>query len=394
MVKIHIVGAEHSFTHDACEIRYPKEEEGDTREFIPYEHKELVTALVEAKIPKSEPAIVPLWNSNTGTVEMDKQERTIKLFSRKAGLIHDIWPQQIVFKLAVKDGGIFSESKIFSVKVAWEQCSGFFKKYKIGRNNFVAKGATTIACDAFLREAKPRDGLLCGENLLRDRSLTASDEEVTNLNNFTIFSIFNKLPNSFPGQPRVSLGCISMGLDGDEIPYEFIDYYKGMLDMSEIEQAQDLPLSMPKILFILRYEESKALMLMEMDGGTSGESPWEAPEIESGLDFYDEVGRVFEPLSLKVSDLFKNKFNSGDNCVFYGFGSCYMWVCPALNISVHGYDKKLVQKCAEIQVLHLKSLLDAGIELPNTAVKELNRFAKDPGSLNLAAGCEPDNPKK
>lgn len=392
MGKIHIVGAEHSFTHDACEFRYPIEEKGDTREFIPYEHKELVSALIEAKIPKREPALVPLWNSNAGTVEMSKQDLTVKLFLRQAGSINDIWPQQIVFKLAVKDGRISSESKIFSVKVAWEQCSGFFKKFKIGTNNFIAKGATTIACDAFIKEAKPRDGLLCGENLLRDRSLTASDEEVTNPNNFTIFSTFNKLPNSFPGQHKVSLGCISVGLEGDEIPYEFIDYYKDMLDMSEIEQAQDLPLSMPKILFILRYDESKALMLMEMDGGSSTESPWEAPEIGSGLDFYDEVGRVFEPLSLKVSDLFKDKFNRGSNCVFYGFGSCYMWVCPVLNISVHGYDKKLVKKCAEIQVRHLKSLLDAGIELSETAVKELNRFSKDPGSLNLAADSEPECP--
>ena len=391
MGKIHIVGKKHSFTYDAYEIRYPKKE-GDTRKFIPHAHKELVSALMEKTIPVKEPALVPLWNSNAGTVEMSKQNRTVNLFLRKAGSIHDMWPQQIVFKLAVKNGGISSESKIFSVSVAKEQCSGFFKKYNIDTNQFNGKGATTEAADAFLIEAKPGDGLLCSENLLNAEGLDISDEEVTNPNNFTIFSTFNKMPISFTGQPKVSLGCISMGLEGNEIPYEFIDYYKDMLDMSEIEQAQDLPLSMPKILFILRYEESKALMLMEMDGGTSAESPWEAPEIGSGLDFYDEVGRVFESLSLKVSDLFKNKFNSGDNCVFYGFGSSYMWVCPALNISVHGYDKELVQKCAEIQVRHLKSLLDAGIELPKPAVAELKRFAKDPGSLKLAADSEPDGP--
>ncbi len=391
MGKIHIVGEEHSFTYDACESRYPKKK-GDTRKFIPYGHKELVSALMEKTISVKEPALVPLWNSNAGTVEMGRQDRTVNLFLRKAGSIHDIWPQQTVFKLTVKNGSISSESKIFSVGVAEKQCSGFFKKHNIDASQFNGKGATTKAAAAFIKEAKSGDGLLCSENLLNAEGLDISDEEVTNPNNFTIFSTFNKMPIPFPGKPKVSLGCISMGLDRNEIPYEFIDYYKDMLDMSEIEQAQDLPLSMPKILFILRYEESKALMLMEMDGGTSAESPWEAPEIGSGLDFYDEVGRVFESLSLKVSDLFKNKFNSGDNCVFYGFGSSYMWVCPALNISVHGYDKELVQKCAEIQVRHLKSLLDAGIELPKPAVAELKRFAKDPGSLKLAADSEPDGP--
>ncbi len=106
MGKIHIVGKEHSFTYDACEIRYPKKE-GDTRKFIPHAHKELVSALMEKTIPVKEPALVPLWNSNAGTVEMSKQDRTVNLFLRKAGSIHDMWPQQIVFKLAIKNGGIF-----------------------------------------------------------------------------------------------------------------------------------------------------------------------------------------------------------------------------------------------------------------------------------------------
>lgn len=391
MGKIHIVGKEHSFTYEACKVRYP-EEQGGSHEFIPHSHQEIVSALLEKTITIEEPSVVPLWNSNTGTVEMSTQDFTVRLFQRKAGPIHDMWPQQIVFKLAVKNGGISSESKIFSVKVAKEQCSGFFKKYNIGTNQFDGKGSTTEAADAFLKEAKPGDGLLCSEDLLETKGLTASDEEVTNPNNFTIFSTFNKMPISFLGQHKVSLGCISVGLDGNEIPTEFIDYYKSMLEMSEIEQAEDASLSMPKILFILRYEESKALMLMEMDGGTSAESPWEAPEIESGLDFYDEVGRIFESLSLKVSDLFKNKFTIGNDCAFYGFGSSYMWVCPALNISVHGYDKDLVRTCAKVQVLHLKSLLDAGIELPEHAISVLQRFADNPAILKLSPDSVPDSP--
>lgn len=391
MGKVHIVGEEYSFTYDACKDRYPEEKE-DPREYVPYEHPKLVSALIEAKIPKREPAIVPLWNSNAGTVEMDKQEMTIKLFSRKAGLIHDIWPQQIVFKLAAKDGGISSASKIFSVKVAWEQCSGFFKKYKIGKNNFVAKGATTIAYDAFLKEAKPRDGLLCSESLVKAKRLTASDEEVTNPNNFTIFSTFNKLPISFPGRHKVSLGCISVGLEGTELPSAFIDYYHDMLDTSEYEQASDVSLTMPKILFILRYEKSKALMLMEFGECPSDKSPWEVPEIESDLDFYDEVGRIYEPLSLKVSNLFKSKFDSGADCVFYGFGSCYIWASPALSISVHGYDKDLVRKCADVQVSYLRSLMNAGMELSVAAKDVLQRFADDPSILKLSPDSVPDSP--
>lgn len=391
MGKIHIVGKKHSFTHDACEIRYPQKRRG-TRKFVAYTHKELVSALMDEAIPIKEPVLVPLWNSNAGTVEMTKQDRTVKLFLGKAGFILDIWPQQIVFKLAVKNGKISSKSRIFSVGVAKEQCSKFFKKNNIPTSQFVGKGATTEAADAFLNGAEPGDGLLCSEKLLNAHNLNILDEEVTNQNNFTIFSTFNKLPVSFKGKPKVSLGCISVGLDGNEIPYEFIDYYKGMLDISELEKSQDSSLIMPKILFILRYEESKALMLMEMYAGTSNKSPWETPEIETDLDFHDEVGRVFESLSAKVSELFRNSLNSNENCVFYGFGSCYMWACPALNISVHGYDRELVQKCAEIQVLHLKSLLDAGLELPDPAVTELRRFERDPAKLKLSITSKPETP--
>ena len=391
MGKTHIVGEEHSFTYDACDDRYPQKR-GSAREFVPYGHKELVSALMEKTISVKEPALVPLWNSNAGTVEMGRQDRTVNLFLRKAGSIHDIWPQQIVFKLTVKNGSISSESKIFSVGVAEKQCSGFFKKHNIGSSQFNGTGATTEAAKAFIDGAKPGDGLLCSENLLKFNEFVISEEEVTNPNNFTIFSTFNKLPNSLSGKPKISLGCISVGLDDNEIPYEFIDYYKNMLDMSEIEDVKDSPLSMPRILFVLRYEESKALMLMEMDSGTSAKSPWEAPDIGSDLDFHDEVGRVYNALSLQVSDLFKNNFKGSDDCVFYGFGSSYMWVCPALNISVHGYDKELVRSCANVQVFHLKTLLDSGIEFSPSAKTILRRFARDSSRLKLSPDSEPDFP--
>jgi prephenate dehydratase len=392
MKKIHIVGAKHSFTHETCNLRYP-ENQGDPYEFISHKHRELVLSLVEEKIPIDEPAIVPLWNSNTGTVEMTEQNSTVKLFTREAGIILDMYPQQIIFKLAVKNGAISSKSHIYSVKVAKEQCYGFLKKHNIlNPDQFQRFDSTTDAADAFIQSAKAGDGLLCSEKLLKDRKITSSDEDVTNPNNFTIFSTFNKMPVLFPSQHKVSLGCISVGLEGNELPIEFIDYYKSMLLLPEIEQTKNAMEAMPKILFILRYDESKALMLMEMDGGDSKNSPWEEPEIESGLDFYDEVGKIFEPFSLKVSELFKGRFANGDECVFYGFGLCYMWVCPALNISVHGYDKDLVRACANVQVRHLKSLLDSGVDLPKTSIDVLRRFEENPDVLKLSPDSVPDSP--
>lgn len=392
MGKIHIVGKAYSFTYNACKTRYP-ERQSDAHEFVDHEQPELVAFLLEKKINKDESAVVPLWNSNFGTVNMDRRQLTGELFLQKAGPIYDLWPEQIIFKLFVKNGVLTGESRIFSVKVAAKQCSRFFAQLGISESDrFKWRKSTTAAADFFLKKAKSYDGLLCGEDLLKAKGLIPLDEEVTNPNNFTIFSTFNKMPILFPGSHRISLGCIVVDLDGNELPTEFIDYYKNMVSIPEIEKAKDVFLAMPKILFVLRYEESRALMLLEMDSGGLKESPWEIPEIESGLDFYDEVGRICESFASNVSELFRNRFNCSKGCVFYGYGDSYVWSCPALNVSVHGYDKELVLTCARIQVLHLKSLLDAGIELPKLAVTELKRFEKNPASLKLSADSEPKCP--
>lgn len=392
MGKIHIVGTTYSFTYNACAMRYP-ERKGDPHEFISHTHPDLVSLLLEKQINKDESAIAPLWNSNAGTVDMDKRQLTGELFLQKAGSIYDLWPEQIVFKLFVKNGDFTKRSRIFSVKVASKQCSKFLAKIGVSESKrFKGLNSTTDAADTFFKNAKQYDGLLCGEDLLRAKGLTPLDEEVTNPSNFTIFSTFNKMPIRFPDGHRMSLGCIVVDLDGNELPTEFIDYYKNMVNMHEIEKAPDVFLAMPKILFVLRYEESRALMLLEIDSGGLKESPWEVPEIESGLDFYDEVGRIYESFASNVSDLYRSRFNCSKGCVFYGYGDSYVWACPGLNVSVHGYDKDLVRSCALVQVHHLKSLLDAGIDLPKIAVNELKRFRKDPGSLKLATDSEPDGP--
>lgn len=392
MVKIHIVGTEYSFTYNACKRRYPQQQSAP-QEFISHEQPDLVALLLEGKVPEDESAVAPLWNSNSATVDMGKRQGTGRLFLQKGGAIYDLWPEQIVFKLFVKDGALTEKSWIFSVKVAAKQCSRFFADIGVSQSQqFKESTSTTAAAKRFIQEARSYDGLLCSGELLESMGLEPLDEEATNPNNFTIFSTFNKVPVNFPGPHTISLASIVVDLDGNELPTEFIEYYKDMLSVPEIEKAADACLAIPKILFILRYEESRALMLLEMDAAGFQDSPWESPEIESGLDFYDEVGRIYESFALKVARLFKQAFNCSEGCVFYGYGDSYVWACPGLNVSVHGYDKELVRTCARVQLLHLKSLLDAGIEFPEPAVTELKRFEQDPASLKLAVDSEPDAP--
>jgi len=396
MSTLHIVGTKHSFTYDATKQRYPIVDEQYT--FKDYTHPELVGALLDRKIPSGDSAIVPLWNSNTGTVDFDRQTKTANLFL-EAGPIHDLWPREIVFGLATREEPLSGDSDIFSVKVAKSQCSLFLKQINVlDSNRFKDYESTTKAADAFRDKAKSNDGLLCSENLLKYRGLEASNTTVTNRHNFTIFSTFNYVPISSSTVHKISLGCFLFNVTGNELPTEFIRYYKNLLTIEEIQESQDVSFAMPKILFVWRYESSKALVLLEMDAGDYTESPWPPPDIESEesesqeWSFCEQVGRIYEPFSGNIAHLFTNRFDTSSGCVFYGYGDCYMWVCPSLNLSVQGFDKDLVLTCARIQVLHLKSLLDAGIELPGPAVTELKRFEQDPANLKLSADSEPDGP--
>lgn len=397
MPTIHIVGADYSFTHDATKQRYGIVDDGQYT-FIDHEHPELVSSLLDKKISPAHSAVVPLWNSNTGTVNFDRQTKTADLFL-KARPVHDLWPQQIIFKLAIKNKHLTDESNIFSVKVARSQCSLFLKQIKLlDPDRFKEHPSTTAAADSFIDNAQLNDGLLCSEALLNSKRLKSSDVNVTNPHNFTIFSTFNTIPSGSPNGCPISLGCVLVNLTGNELPTEFIRYYKNLLTMEEIQESQDVSFIMPKILFIWRYESSKALLLLEMDVEDYTENPWPPPDIDSEeselqeWDFCDQVGRIYEPFSGNIVHLFTNIFDVSKECVFYGYGDCYTWVCPALNISVQGFDKDLVKTCAKTQVLHLKDLVDAGNDVPLSTKHMLRLLQKDEANLKLAADSEPDGP--
>src|SRR3989339_1356581 len=119
MANIYIVGRENSFTHEACLARY-----GGTHSYkFGCKHPELVKLLIENSVDEKDAAVVPLWNSNAGTINMSdekNQDNVVKLLTKEAGVIVDIWPHHILFNQGVKAGLAFDTNKgnIFSVEVA------------------------------------------------------------------------------------------------------------------------------------------------------------------------------------------------------------------------------------------------------------------------------------
>lgn len=350
---------------------------------MPHDHSELIDALMQNTIPKSETSVVPMWNSNSGLIDMDKKNKIAEVFLGKAGEILDFWTKEIFYSLGLKGERLSEGGKIYSVRVASEQCSKFLKEISVYgkmRKRFIGRNTTTDAANSFIAEASEGDGLLCSRELLLEKSIEPKRDNVQNPYNMTIFSTLNSIPISLSRGTlkKYSLGCILADLSGNELPSEFIDYWRSLFPPLEAEKTEDVLFNMPKILFILRYRDAKALLLLEMPIPNNIDNPWPipdrepAPEIESLIVSCEQVGKLFKSFVGEEKNLLLNKFIvAEEEIIFYGIGETFIWGAPALNIFVHGFDPKLIQECVWLQILHLKSLMDYGIPMEQVAKKLL-----------------------
>lgn len=394
--KVHIVGEKNSFTFNACVNRYP-----NGYEFRSHSHADLVNNLLEKKIPIDESSVVPLWNSNVGTIDMDRRTKTSQIFLGTAGNIVDLWPEQIIFELGVQGNGELSTNcDIYSVHVAKDQCSRFLKSISVhGSNRFKGDNTTTDAANSFKTSAKQGDGLLCGNELLNSERLT-SKGNYANPYNMTVFSVINSLPINREKKGHVySLACILVDLNGDTIPIDFVDYWKGLLPEHVAEKTENLLLEMPKIMFIIRHEDAKALLLLEMPSLDFSENPWPAPDIieidpsvdrKSEIVSCEQVGGIYESYVETENNLFSRDFKlQNQDIIFYGLQDTFLWGSPAINIFVHGFDQNLVKECARLQIMRLIELRNYGITMSPAAEEILKRFENNLGSVLLGPDSQP-----
>lgn len=385
MKSIHIVGKKGSFTHEASMERYP----GKHR-FVPHSsHHDLVTALIARKIPKHQPSVVPLWNSNTGVINMKNVTETTRVFMGEAGRICDLWPHEILFRLAIHNGSLCPASRIYSVRVAEHQCSRFLQHNRILESGrFVGCDTTTEAMAEFLQKRQNGDGVLCGEPLLHQNALNPLPHVTTNPNNMTVFATVGSLPRKQPAPTQYFLGCFTTPIEGHELPVEFVDYYERLVERSLVNQRPvDVAASIPKILFIVRdIRGSKVLMLLEMQAAADNEAAWETPDVEDEITVAEVGGLQFSYTS-QAANLVRTRFPCDKFC-FYGADGAYIWMSPPLMIAVHGYDKDLVRESARVQVLRLKALADTGHQVSREAKKVLE-LAADPAKLGLSSDSLP-----
>jgi hypothetical protein len=332
---------------------------------------------------------------------MDKQTMTVQLFRGEAGNIVDFWPEQIVFELGVSGNQELSDRcNIFSVHIANDQCSRFLKSIHVHETErFKGADTTTNAASIFQSVAEAGDGLLCSRSLLASNGLD-SKRDCTNPFNFTLFSAINALPMPREyGDHMYSLACVIVDLNNDKLPYDFIKYWQQLFSEQDAEAATNVLDEMPKILFIIRFQEAKALLLLEMVSRNPSESPWPIPDIDDpGLEVRNEifsieqVGAIHESYVATERALFISRFIEHGHetaVIFYGLEESFMWGAPALNVFVHGYDFKLVKECARLQIKRLASLADYGIPVPATASELLDRYDADQRSMRLSTDSLP-----
>ena len=398
MANIYVVGDEGSFTWLASRERFGKIH----RLINGGNQQELLKKLSRSSRKRIKGAsMVPIWNSNSGTVVLDDRtggNLTAGTLKGDAGKIIDLWGGRIKFGLGVRGNKLVKNGKIYSVVVAEYQCSDFLEGNK--KVKFDGDKTTNIACRKFLGKGKDGDGLLCSIELLKKHKITIIKGDVANPFNYTVFFGLNKYPARHRYHPQISLGCFLMDLQGqNELPTEFLLHWNAITKSRSIISSKNILQAMPKIVFILRFEESKALLLMEMPVKNDLKDPWVGTSGDSIVESLGQVGLLNKSFSAETSNLIKGFQIDRRKVVFYGRKYSdngkekenYFWVCSSLKISVHGFEPDLVKNCARLQVDRLSSLLKDGVEFPSDAQAILNKFSKDEASLKLAADSKPDD---
>lgn len=171
------------------------------------------------------------------------------------------------------------------------------------------------------------------------------------------------------------------------MPTEFIAHWNDITKSREILSAKNILYASPKIDFILRYEQSKALVLLEMTASKDLSNPWLDVSGDSSIDSLGQVGLLRKSFALETCELVKGLCKDKRKVIFYGKpgkGNCF-WACPSLNICVHGFEPELVKNCAKIQVIRFSNLLKEGVKFPDEAVRILRQFDKNEALVKLAA---------
>ena len=374
MNKYHVVGEKMSFTHLACIERYGKQ----NKVIDGYTFDKLVEKVKKKKL-KDDTAVIPLWNSNFGTIafKVEKEEITAGLLKGVDGRIIDAWGTHIPFHCATKDGKFSTKRKVYSVKVAQGQCSNFLKKHKL---ELVDGGCstTTEAFKKYTQSIITTDTVLCSPELLKLNNVVPIKKSVQNPLNFTVFFSFNKKLNL---KPKYSLCCFLMDLQGSvNVPIEFTNYWRELIESMKVKKTSELFNGLPRIIFVLRYKNSKVLVLAEMPVNNGNDDPWLRPDFESGIESFPQVGGTHKSIASETCALAKALKNSNQRAIFYGHETyeTYFWACPELNTVVQGADQKLVQNFSKLQVNTMVSLKEKyGLVLNEKINKLLNAYIKN-----------------
>lgn len=394
MSNIYVVGEEGSFTWDATIKRYGK---GNRLIGVSSQPELLKKLSINGKNRIKVASVAPIWNSNSGTISFDQktgENLTAGALKGDSGNVIDLWGRRIIFSLGLQGARLAHNGTVYSVAVAKAQCSDFFDKNKSIKFDSDKTKTTNIALRNFQKDKNPGNGLLCNIELLKKHKIRIIKGDFANPFNYTVFFGLNRYPGKKADRPKISLGCLLMDLQGQTgLPTDFITYWNDITKSREILSAQNILHASPKIDFILRYEQSKALVLLEMRARKDLSNPWLDISGDSNIDSLGQVGLLRKSFALETCELIKGLRKDRRKIIFYGKpgkGNCF-WACPSLNISVHGFEPELVKNCAKIQVIRFSNLFKEGVKFSDEAVRILRQFNKNEALIKLAADSKPED---
>lgn len=344
-------------TYSACRRKFPQRKL--TSRETPEEIEQLRDT-IRRGIPADKRAVLPVWNSNTGKIQLAEPE---KLIFDMVSSISELWCNRIIFPYVKMPYFERTPRKIGSAKVARQQCSKFLEGESLAKD--FSEYLTTTSAVADLRGGKI-EGALCSRELAKALSLKILREDCSNPLNATTFAEFVKWEQT---EGNVHLAAVEMPrLDmgkTTQIHEEIMmDIFEDVAEFSH----------MPKIIFAMELREDKYGLLIEFPDFPKDGSPL-SPAFNGKADVkvVNRVGRLLKDFSSRACDYMGETFcdDTWPDFASYGLHGAYFCICPALDIFVQGYDPNIVKEIALLSLEKHVDLFAQSVEHPDSVARGL-----------------------
>jgi len=325
-------------------------------------------------------AALPMWNSYVGEI---KQSHVIEMLFEGKAKLYLLWPNEIVFECAGKDGISRGNIKtIISVHVAEIQCSQFIQE--LGAK-FIVENSTPEAFKKFADDPYIHAVLYTpGQN---QKGFNVLCKNASNSTNFTTFTLLGNIDSvKWPDEKwgtlyhklNPSIG-VYFGIQMPIRAVAFSDDQKVLFD--ELTTGCETIDDIPEIIFVARRSPDRCGLLIEAKENVLPDGILMDEGYSNEVEIVQDIGKTSSKYTEEVFHIFHNRFptlvrhdfirhkNVDNNTCFFA--------CPRLGIVLHGYEDTIVEPVARLIIDKYFELYINGIECSDSQREFFEKYNEE-----------------